>query len=1005
MKKWIIAIVAVLLLGLILWTALGRGQAGGSGAGAAAGSAQEPSKSRPAAQAADTGNQRLEPYQYERLAAWHEQGIPAAAADIVVEGTDIRGQSPDAGVVAGEYEGRKPVALWRAEQGWVEYEVDAPASGLYEMKLTYLPMSKADGGGTGAVQFGVRMNGSYPFREARSVLFPRSFADEWPLALDREGNEIRPQTRETSGWHEKAFEDSEGAYGTPLVWQLERGKNVIRLEKLDEPVAIASLRLVPQTEIPAYAKVSQAYPQSRPAQAGDKASKESKENIVQLEAEQTSSKSDTSIQINDTREPNLTPLSYDSIVYNTVGGLRWYRGEQTLSWEFEAPADGRYQIGFAAYQGFNKNMTVFRTLSIDGKLPFREVASIPFRYSSGWQETTAGGAGGAYDFYLTQGKHTLSLAVNFAPYLPLIVQMDRMSEEIDRLTSELRAAAGGNPDPNRIWDIEKELPGVTATLTELQAQFAQLSRDMVRINGARNEISGALSSAAEDLAGMLRKPNKIPAKQLQIGLLGESVETQKARLTEAPLELDKIFIVPSGTAMPTVKGTFLQKVGSSFKKLVYSFDERGNADVRNDQTLNVWMMWSRDYAQELQRLADEQFTPTSGIKVKINIISDANTLIMANSTGNTPDVALGIPRDTPYDLALRGAAEDLSVLPGGEAFFQKFHPGALLPYYYNGGYYGLPETTNLKVLFYRKDILDELGLKVPNTWDDVYDMLPTLMRENYSFYLDPNDYSPFYFQHGTELYTPDGMKTALDSPQSFAAFAQWTDMFKVYGLEPKVQSFYNQFRSGYMPIGVSDLNTYIQLLVAAPELRSVWAIAPVPGTKQADGKIVRWSGGNALPVSSAMMMKGLPAEKRDHAWAFLQWYMSDDTQTEFGLDLESYFGEQLRWNSGNVAAFARMPWKKDDLAVILDQWQWIKMIPNVPGGYMTSRELTNSWIRAVVDGDDSRPALEKGIREISRELARKQEEFGLADKQAGAGELRPLPQVTEPWTGVKRYVR
>ena len=34
------------------------------------------------------------------------------------------------------------------------------------------------------------------------------------------------------------------------------------------------------------------------------------------------------------------------------------------------------------------------------------------------------------------------------------------------------------------------------------------------------------------------------------------------------------------------------------------------------------------------------------------------------------------------------------------------------------------------VMFYRQDILDELSLKLPQTWDDLYAMIPIIQRNN-----------------------------------------------------------------------------------------------------------------------------------------------------------------------------------------------------------------------------------------------------------------------------------
>ena len=41
--------------------------------------------------------------------------------------------------------------------------------------------------------------------------------------------------------------------------------------------------------------------------------------------------------------------------------------------------------------------------------------------------------------------------------------------------------------------------------------------------------------------------------------------------------------------------------------------------------------------------------------------------------------------------------------------------------------------------------------------------------------------------------------------------------------------------TGTMPIGIGNFTTYMQLMTSAPELYGRWSIAPVPGTRQADG--------------------------------------------------------------------------------------------------------------------------------------------------------------------------
>ena len=49
----------------------------------------------------------------------------------------------------------------------------------------------------------------------------------------------------------------------------------------------------------------------------------------------------------------------------------------------------------------------------------------------------------------------------------------------------------------------------------------------------------------------------------------------------------------------------------------------------------------------------------------------------------------------------------------------RFSDASMTAFTFDGATYALPETITFPVMFYRKDILAELGLDIPATWDDV----------------------------------------------------------------------------------------------------------------------------------------------------------------------------------------------------------------------------------------------------------------------------------------------
>ncbi|XEC95855.1 extracellular solute-binding protein [Paenibacillus tarimensis] len=949
----------------------------------------------------------LEPYYYEVMERWKEEGIPNGTKEIFIPAHLFTGQSEDAQAVVDEYKGKDNALIWFSRKGWVDFEVEAPEAGLYEMVLVYYPKPWSEGGGRQSVQLGAQINGEYPFREARYLEFQREFHDQFPLREDADGNQIRPQLIEIEGWKELPFQSSEGAYSLPLTWKLNRGSNSIRLHLQNEEVALAGIKLRAPTELQSYGQVRAAYPQVT----------NQGKHLIEIEAEQMTSKSETSIQSHYNRDPLNTPLAFDRIVYNTLGGTRWQMKAQKATWEFEIPEDGYYHIALRGYQGYAVNLSSFRTLYVNGEVPFKEAANIRFPYSNQFAAYDFQDAEGEpMVFYFKKGKNSISLQNTHNPYIPVIVKADELSARVRELARILREVTGGRVDAFRNWDIETEIPGFTDELTRIKGDLEALAQTTEDINDdVRSDVSRGFEAAARDIGRLLKKPNDIPKKDVNIGTLQESIEVQRNQLLLKPLLLDKIYIASVDQKLPKMSANVFERMKSSLQGFYYSFQNRDSINDTDDDVLNVWFMFGRDYVNELQNLANEYFTPEHGMKVRVNLIQQPELLIMANAAGIMPDIALGVPGDMPFDMASRGAALDLSEKPGAEDLFARYHPGALLPFRYDGGTYAIPETMQYKVLFYRKDILNQLGLEVPDTWDDVYKMIPNLVQNNYNFYMEPKDFSVLFYQRGVDLYTKDGMQTGLNRSNAFSTFKEWTDLFTIYGLEQQVQSFYNHFRRGYLPIGISDFNQYMQLLVAAPEIRGLWGIAPIPGVKQEDGTVVRWSAGvpgvgpnanvTGTSMTAVMLFDNEDEEKKRMAWEFAKWYTSTDVQTEFGTNLESFFGEQFRWNSANVEAFARMPWKKEDLEIILDQWKWFKDFPAVPGGYMTGRELNNAWIRTVVDGVNYRESLERAILDINRELRRKQQEFKIIDSNGDPLKSLEINDVDEPWTGVDQYAR
>ena len=145
----------------------------------------------------------------------------------------------------------------------------------------------------------------------------------------------------------------------------------------------------------------------------------------------------------------------------------------------------------------------------------------------------------------------------------------------------------------------------------------------------------------------------------------------------------------------------------------------------------------------LKQMADEDFTPKTGIGIRLNILpagqlgaGSVNAMLLAISSGRAPDVGLATSTNSIGEFALRNAVVDLSGLEGFAEVRERFLPELFIPMTYQDGIYGLPETMKFTALLYRKDILSELGLSLPETWEDLYDkIIPVLYQNNMQFYI------------------------------------------------------------------------------------------------------------------------------------------------------------------------------------------------------------------------------------------------------------------------------
>ena len=292
-------------------------------------------------------------------------------------------------------------------------------------------------------------------------------------------------------------------------------------------------------------------------------------------------------------------------------------------------------------------------------------------------------------------------------------------------------------------------------------------------------------------------------------------------------------------------------------------------------------------------------------------------------------------------------------------------------------------------MFYRTDIIEELEVDLPETWEDLIAILPIIQQNNMSVAIpstervllgagnpDLTGLFGLLYQNGGTIYNEEGTRTLIDNEAGIRAFEMFTRFFTHYKV-PTTYDFANYFRSGEMPLGLADYNTYNTLVVFAPEIRGLWDFTLVPGTLKEDGTIDRsihaWGTGS-------MMLKQTDEDKKQKCWEFLKWWVSEDSQVRFGNELEAVMGASARYATANIGAFERLAWTSDQLNILEEQRSWVVGFHEIAGGYFTSSHITNAVRKVMNEREDPRETLLDYATTINKEIDKKRIEFGLDER-------------------------
>ncbi len=909
-------------------------------------------------------------------------------AEIVIDALDYAryetSEGPAAPEILNDYQGMAGAALLTGEDSLVEYDFTVPEEGWYDILIHYYPYE----GNHSEIQRALMVDGNLPYGELALVRLQRIWRNgvfekvtdannvtvtNW--RKDNQGNDLKPSPVESPAWIQARLYDNTGYVMEPLALYLTEGDHTISLLGLREPLLIKEIKLTNEDRPKSYAELMETEQKNASA----------KQVEIRIEAENADRTSSQMLYpVQDQASSDVYPASSKYLLNNAIGGNSWRLVNQWIEWDFEVPENGYYNITLYDKQNFSRGIDVCRRIYIDGKVPFSEMDAYYFSYEQNWRKDVLQDESGTpFRFYLTKGSHTLRMEVVLGEMSGIISAVQECVLRLNAVYRSVIYITGITPDQFRDYQLERMLPGLEQELIDAQKILHYAIAGMEATAGSNSDKMTVLRTMDDQLTELIKDQELfvevLSNYRTNVRALGNWIN----QVLPQPLQIDRIY-VHTEDVNPKIQGNdFVSRFAHEMERLYYSFiidyNSVGNVSTDSEDTtvLTLWIGAGRDQANVIKSLIDEKFTPDTGININLQLV-DMGALMRAVLSGQSPDIVIQTGGgENPLNFGLRNAVLDLTQFEDYEEVVSRFPDCAMVPFSFDGATYALPDTLSFPMMFYRKDVLAEIGLEIPKTWDDVKVAMSVLNKNQMEFGMLPgeNIYAMLLYQNGGEFYSENGDRSALNSDVAVNTFKKYCEFYSDYRLD-KGTSVEERFRTGESPLIIADYTLYNNLQVSAPDIYGLWNFTQVPGTVKEDGSVDYSAscGGNADMIMSA-------TKHPEECWEFLKWWTSAEIQTLYGREMESLMGASARVPTANMEALESLGWPIQDYQALMNQLEMTRGIPQVPGGYFTWRNINNAFYSVVESGAGKditpREELMDRVYYINAEIDYKRKEFCL----------------------------
>ena len=284
---------------------------------------------------------------------------------------------------------------------------------------------------------------------------------------------------------------------------------------------------------------------------------------------------------------------------------------------------------------------------------------------------------------------------------------------------------------------------------------------------------------------------------------------------------------------------------------------------------------------------------------------------------------------------------------------------------FEGKLYGIPLIAERFILYYRKDLFEEQGIKVPETFEEMEAAAKQIQEKNPGMVgiTSRGQQSPAVTAFSNYLHNFGGEfiidgKAVLNTPESVAGFKFYGDMLRAYGPKgvvnmswPEAAAVFSQGKAGMYTDADGIYNALIDPEKSVIAEKIGFAVFPKGPVNQAPYNVCSW----ALAI-------GANSAKKEVAWELIKWLTNKENSTHM-LKSGITIARSTSWQDKDATSklppqLADVIVKSNEIGVGIDRPRVINV--------GEARDIVGAVIITAIEGKDVQAAADKANAELQK---------------------------------------